>query len=58
MWHAGKSHINGKGKCVQANKTCRQSELWYLFDKISVKGQIGTFYCFCNELPFIIFRDL
>ena len=43
---------------AQANKTCRQSEIWYLFDKIRVKGQIATFYCFCNTLPFIIFRDL
>jgi hypothetical protein len=45
-------------KCAQSNKTCHQSEIWYLFDKIRVKGQIVTFYCFCNELPFIIFRDL
>ena len=47
-------------KCAQSNiiKTCRQSEIWYLFDKIRIKGQIVTFYCFCNALPFIIFRDL
>ena len=42
-------------KCAQANKTCCQSEIWYLFDKIRVKGQIATFYCFCNALPFLIF---
>ena len=42
-------------KCAQANKTCRQSETWYLFDKIRVKGQIATFYCFSNALTFLIF---
>ena len=45
-------------KCAQSNKTCRQSEIFYLFAKIRVKGQIVTFYCFCNELLFIIFLDL
>jgi hypothetical protein len=33
-------------KCAQSNKTCRQSEIWYLFDKIRVKGQIVTFTVF------------
>jgi hypothetical protein len=45
-------------KRAQSNKTCRQSEIRYLFEKIRVKGQIVTFYCVCNALPFIIFRDL
>ena len=45
-------------KCAQSNKTCRQSEIWYIFAKIRVKGQNVTFYCFCNESLFIIFRDL
>ena len=36
-------------KCAQSNKICRQSEIWYLFAEIRVKGQIVTFYCFCNE---------
>ena len=45
-------------KCAQSNKTCRQSEIWYIFANIRVKGQIVTCYCFCNELLFIIFRDL
>jgi hypothetical protein len=33
------------------------SSKWYLFDKIRVKGQIATFYCFCNALPFVISGD-
>ena len=45
-------------KCAESNKTCGQSEIWYLFAKIRVKGQIVIFYCFCNDILHIIFRDL
>jgi len=45
-------------KCAESSKTCRQSEIWYLFAKIRVKGQIVIFYCFCNDILHIIFRDL
>ena len=33
-------------KCAQSNKTCRQSEIWYLFAKIRVKGQNDFFLLF------------
>ena len=45
-------------KCAQSNKTCRQSEIWYLLDNIRVKGQIVTSYCLYNALLFIIIRNL
>jgi len=48
MWHAGKSHINGKRKMCTI-----QSEIWYLFDKIRVKGQIVTVFAMHYHLSFL-----
>jgi hypothetical protein len=45
-----------RAKCAQSNKTCRQNEILYIFAIIRPEGRIVTFYCFCNELLFIIFR--
>jgi hypothetical protein len=33
-------------KCAQSNKTCHQSEIWYLFDKIRVKRSNYNFLLF------------
>jgi hypothetical protein len=39
------NHISMESaKCAQSNKTCCQSEIWYLFAKIRVKGQNEFFF--------------
>ena len=47
-------------KCAQSNKTCRQSEMWYLSDKIRVKTSVirspngKKSICFCLQTQCIL----